>query len=813
MNRIALTAFWRSLVRHRLYAAINIGGLAIGIAVFLVLTIYVRFESGYEKWLPGWQNIYLVQSSGGERPLDNNTPVALWSAVSRDRPELVGTRVWDRTGTVIKDGIGLSEQIAFVDADFPKLFALPVVAGDLTNAFADPSNIVLTQDTATKYFETRDPLGRTMTVNVGGTARTFRVAAVVAKLPHDTDLGFGMLARLTIGNDPKAPGYRDEHEWSSFSPQTFVRITDPAGVPRVARDIQEVSDRHSASETPSSPGATIRTALQPLADGHLDEPGAKLALTTIGIVGVLTLLIAIVNYVNLATARAGLRAREVAMRKVLGADRATLLRHYLVESVATTAIAAVIGLALAELAMPVVNAASGLTLDIAYFGWNGVLLPLVAVILVVGIAAGIYPALVLSRIPAASVLAAARSPGGGRAGTRVREGLVVAQFAIAIAFVIGTFVLTAQTRHLRQADVGYARDGLMLVMSLQYGALSDGQRNTLMHRFAQLPGVSSSAVANNVPGPGSFKALTNIAVPGMPGEGPNLRYFQTMPGFFKTMQARMIAGRLFDASRQADVNTNYAAQFTSGFTGPYRPHNIVINRTALSALRIPSPEAAIGRTFVTPDSPTRTIIGVIEDMRFDDAREPIPPSYYEFVTEYPQSPSAILRFSGDPLALRSAVQAVWREEAPAVPFEARTALQNMERMYRTDDRSARLFTIGAVLAVVIGCVGLWGLASFNTARRVKEVGIRKTLGASSGDIVRLLVGQFLRPVLLANLVAWPLAYLAMRTWLAGFDDRIALSPLYFVGATVLATVIAVGTVIAQSIRASRATPAWALRHE
>ena len=813
MDRFALTAFYRSLTRHRLYAAINIGGLAVGIAVFLVLTIYVRFEAGYEKWLPGWRDVYLIEATGSARPLDNNTPIALWSAASRDLPGLVGTRVYDSAVTVTKDGIGISEDLAFVDADFPKLFALPVVAGDFARALENPSNVVLTQTTARKYFGDTDPIGKTMTITVRGDPRLFRVAAIVADLPHDTDFGFDMLALLVITEDRAAPGYRDQHEWNYFNPETYVRVRDPAAVPGVARQIQQVADRHATNETPSSPGATVRTALQPLADGHLDEPGARLALTTIGIVGVLTLLIAIVNYVNLATARAGLRAREVAMRKVLGSDRATLIRHYVAEALAMTAIAAVIGLALAEAAVPIVNAASGLSLGIAYVGREGVLVPLLIVIVVVGLAAGLYPAIVLSRFPAAAVLASARSPGGGRAGTRVREGLVIVQFAIAIAFVIGTFVLTAQTSHVRHADVGYRREGLMLVLSIEYAGLTDGQRDTLMHRFAQLPGVSSVAVANNAPGPGSFRSTSNIAVPGVPGNGPDMRFFQTMPGFFDTMGARLIAGRLFDASRPADIDPNYDPASNNNANGPFKPYNIVVNRSALAALHIPTPQAAIGKSFPTPDSATRTIIGVIDDMRFEDARAPIPPSFYEFVTRNPSSAIGILRFTGDPKALREAAQAVWRQVAPEVPFEARTASQNLERLYRTDDRSARLFTIGAVLAVAIGCVGLWGLASFNTARRTREIGIRKTLGASSADIVRLLVGQFLRPVLIANLFAWPIAFFAMRTWLAGFNDRVALSPLFFVGASVLALGIAVATVLAQSLRAARAAPAWALRHE
>lgn len=200
-------------------------------------------------------------------------------------------------------------------------------------------------------------------------------------------------------------------------------------------------------------------------------------------------------------------------------------------------------------------------------------------------------------------------------------------------------------------------------------------------------------------------------------------------------------------------------------------------------------------------------------MRFYSPRLADDPTFYLYYRDVSPYPIVTLRFGGDPRPVIAAAQALWQRMAPQVPLIADTGVKGLEKFYQDDDRAARLFGIGAALAVLIGCVGLWGLASFNTARRIKEIGIRKTLGASSADVVRLLVGQFLRPVLIANLFAWPLAWVAMRTWLAGFDDRIALSPLFFVAASALALVIALATVLAQSLRASRATPAWALRHE
>ncbi|MGI4876579.1 MAG: FtsX-like permease family protein, partial [Janthinobacterium lividum] len=635
----------------------------------------------------------------------------------------------------------------------------------------------------------------------------YRVAAVIADLPKNTDLEFDMLARLVISEAPASATFNGTHQWNYFDAQTYVRLPSAAEISRVTGQLTAVAARHSRVETPDDPDNTFEISLQPIADVHFETAGAKLAVTTLGIVGVLTLLIAIVNYVNLATARAGMRAREVAMRKVLGASRGVLARHYVGEAVATATIAGVIGLALAESGLPLVNAASGLSLTMRYLGWDGVLLPWLLTVILVGVGAGLYPALVLSRFPAAAVLASARSPGGGRWGTRVREALVVLQFAIAIAFMIGTGVLVAQTDHIRSADPGYNRQGVLLVRSLGSDSLTESQRDSIVHRLRALPGAQAVTVANGVPGGGLFGAQTNVAIPGEPGDGPTIAFFEISPGFFETLGGHLMAGRMFDPARPGDINPNLDGVGNDGTLSA----NIILNHSGVVALHFASPQAAIGKT-VGGKNP-RTIIGVVADMRFGSPRAPVPPTMYDFQMRGLRAPIAILRFSGDPKAMLAVVQQAWRQEAPEVPFQAGTVVQALNGYYERDDHAALLFTIGAVLAVVIGCVGLWGLASFNTARRVKEIGIRKTLGASSTDIVRLLVGQFLRPVLIANLFAWPLAYFAMRTWLAGFNDRIDLSPLFFVAATLLALVIAVLTVFAQSLRAARSTSAWALRHD
>jgi putative ABC transport system permease protein len=390
----------------------------------------------------------------------------------------------------------------------------------------------------------------------------------------------------------------------------------------------------------------------------------------------------------------------------------------------------------------------------------------------------------------------------------VREVLVILQFALATAFIVGTLVLAAQTRHVRNADLGFARDGLMMIPTFPEDGLNESQRASLLAAFSEIPGVKAVGTSDTTPGDKRHQNHPNVKLPGMTGSGPAFLQITIGRGFFQVYRPALLAGRLLDDAHGGDDTVGKTKNDMQ---------NIVISREGARVLGF-TPAQAIGKNVKADDGP-RTIIGVVEDMRFYSPREEKHATYYRYQSHYVEQPGeanfpiAAVRFDGDPRHIAEGLRSAWRRIAPEVPFKALTADQSLETYYKSDDQAGRLFAIGAGLAVAIGCVGLWGLASFNTQRRVREIGIRKTLGASSRDIVMLLVTQFLRPVMIANFIAWPLAFVAMRTWLAGFEDRIALSPLYFIGATLASLLIAVGTVIMQSLRAARAAPAWALRHE
>ncbi len=804
MNRFALVSLYRSLTRHRLYSALNIGGLAVGIAVFLVLALYVRFETSYETWLPDHDRIYKVQSEWNMpgSPFDGVTPQTaggMLDMMREDFPGVKGARLVGG-GKVVQAGVGVTEDIAQVDPAFLNIFRLDIIRGDARAALRQPSDLLIGEAAAKRYFGASDPLGRTLTIANGDATDTYRVTGVFRDLPANSDFDFQILVPLKTPPPAEQPLWRN---LGALTLETWLRFDTPEQARAFAQKLPGFVARHGDS-LGEKPAETLSLPLTPIADLHLAPIGKgqdsrRNTVVTLGIVGTLTLLIAIVNYVNLATARAALRAREVAMRKVLGADRGALVRQFLGEAMLTVAVAALCGAILAELGLPLVNAAGGLSLSMPYAVVVPALLVLTAI---VGLLAGLYPALLLSRFPAASVLASSRAPGGGRAGTQIRNALVVFQFALAIAFMIGTTVLFAQMRHVRTADIGFDRQHLLVVPAFVDRSLTDGTRASMLTAFRAIPQVTAVTSGSMAAGGSGSHSQENVPVPGLPGNGPTLRKIDVGPDFFATYGVRLLAGRVFDPRHGADDST--ATEKIGNF-------NIVISRKAVGTLGFASPQAAIGKT-VGADRP-RTVVGVVDDLRFMSPRVAIDPTLYVYKARMPEWPIATLRYSGDPAATMDRVRETWRRMAPTVPFDGLHADRRLARLYEDDDHAARLFGIGAGLAVLIGCVGLWGLASFNTARRTREIGIRKTLGASSTDIVKLLVGQFLRPVLIANLVAWPLAFVAMRSWLAGFDDRIALSPLFFIGATLLATAIAVLTVLGQSLRASRAAPAWALRHD
>ncbi|WP_428391146.1 ABC transporter permease [Lichenicoccus sp.] len=813
----ALLSFTRNLARHRFYAAINVLGLAVGIAVFLVLMLVVRYENSFDRWLPHANDVYRLDTTWtlpGEATVEfPDTSYVALPLLLADFPEILAGARLSGTRETISIGRTVDSQIVqYTDPSFFNVIALPLVAGSRRDALAAPGDLVINQSLARKYFGTTRVIGRTLDMTRDGHRASYIISAVMKDLPTNTTLEISMLTPLTPAVEKDVRAFR---AWGDDAGPTYLRFKNRADARRVAAALRAFVARRAAGSGQDQLGVhpedQLKLSLVKLTDAHFHLVGLGMGglivdprvVFSLGAVGVLALLIAAINTVNLATARAGLRAREVALRKVMGASRRALLVQFLGESTALVALSAVIGLAGAELAVPMLNTLGGWSLRIDY---PVVLSWLALLVLVVGIGAGLYPALLLANYRPAAVLASVRLPSGGRLGQRLRTLLVLIQFACATGFAICTLVINVQANFLRRADRGFDRQGLILVLSTAPEDLEPRQR-VILDAFRGVPGVTAVTESDRMPDSTNSSNQT-IFPPGWTGQAPSMQDEQVGPDYFRTYGVQLLAGRVFDAAHGDDDQANRPTSTRL---------STVLNRKAALMLGCANPGNAIGHSFGM-QSPTGrktlTIIGVVRDVRFMSPHDPIAPEFYLYNSQRVEGGIAAVRFQGvSRQEILGRLQAVWRKMVPGQPFRAETANQRLSRFYRPDQQRARLFSMGSILALAIAAGGLYGLAAFGTARRMQEIGIRKVLGASATDMLLLLVGQFVRPVLFANLIAWPVAWAAMRIWLSGFNQRIGLSPGYFVVVTVIAVAISILTVLGQAWRVARAEPARALRYE
>jgi putative ABC transport system permease protein len=812
-----LRTLYRSLSRHKLYTAINVGGLAVGIAVFLLLLLTVRFETGFDRWVPNAGQIYRLNANinfpGAPPAFTGNIQGIAPPLLKADYPQIQAiTRVMGRSALISIDGRTVSQDASRVDATFFQVFELPLAVGDRATALSDPASVVLDETLARKLFPGASAVGRPLTFSIDGVERTYRVTAIMRDLPQDSSLRLSMILPLNRGDLNPEQQTQAFDNWGGFNASAFARFASPRDAATVNADLGAFVKRRIPPEALPEPlDQVIKYDFMPLTAIHFadaSDPNAERSanptdVAVLGLVGLMTLIIAAMNYVNLATARAGLRAREVAVRKALGATRRVLTLQFLTEAVILAAAAAVLGLALTELILPVVNAYGGTTLKLRYLGADGVLPIVVATALIVGLGAGAWPALALSSFAPAGVLASARSPGGGRAGSRLRAILVVVQFTVALVFSICTAVMLVQSHHMRTADLGFTRDGLLIVEP--FGARElEGRRASLLDQYRRLPGVVSASVSSRSPATGSI-ARTGVSRAGHVGQSPTLVIEVIGADYFQTYGVRLAAGRAFNAANRLDdiAAQPEAARETAN-------SNVMLSEAALPILGFPNAQAAIGQSVRHGDQ-LMTVIGVVRDVRFRSPRDQIPPVIYYYRTDDIPDGVLAVRFRGDPAPLRASLEGPWRTAAPTVPFEAKTVAQMLEPYYKPEDQRGRLFAFGAGVAILIGVLGLYGMAAFVTARRTREIGIRKTLGASTGQVLRLLVGEFLRPVAIAAAIACPIAFLMMSRWLERFDDRTPLSVLEFAGPILAAMLIAALTVLGHALVTGRSEPAKALR--
>jgi putative ABC transport system permease protein len=820
----------RALAKSKTYSVINIAGLAIGMAACVMILLYINYERSYDKWLPDVENTYQLQAwyphpQDGEPIFLQMTSYVTKDRVLKDFPQ-VQSAVYalNSRPVFMKDGqASITDDYLLTDGDFLKVVNLPLLSGTGTPA---AMTAVISQSEAIKRYGTDQVVGRTMTTISKGVTRDFKITGVFKDVPKNSSLKVNAIQRLDFNSFfAKEPQFLTC--WGCQSGWVYLKLRPGTDVKQLEAQMPAWEKRNIPDEPNGSvnynPGTDEDWHFVNLKDIHLGKAqGASMtpgnderSIATFAIIAMLILGMAVVNFTNLATARASQRAREVALRKVLGATRRQLIVQFVAESILISAVAMVLALALVELLVKPFAAFLDADLALAYLGRDGILLPAIGLTLLVGIVSGLYPAFFLSRFQPAQVLKANRSaaetPGSGR----LRTALVIAQFAVSIGLIVCTAVIYGQTVFARSVDPGYKRDHILQVEDMNRYQLLD-RAQSIVEQMKRVPGVQAVGLTEiGVATDNNNNA--GIIVPGT-NRQVTIGQYGVDEGFIDAMGLKLVAGRWFDRSRPMDDATfNFPIQKEQEIAYAKRGVNVVLNEYAVRKLGFRSPQDAVGKVVQSELFEQGTgmvninIIGVVGDSRFRSVRTPIDPIMF---SDQHVGPSyMIVRYRGDPATVEAAIERQWKKIISDVPFQAKFSGDIMRNLYKAEDSRAQIFAAFALLAVIIGCLGLFGLAAFTAERRTKEIGIRKVLGARTRDIVRLLVWQFSRPVIIANIIAWPAAWWMMRDWLNGFDQRIPLTPVPFIAAAAIALGSAIATVVGHAVKVARANPIHALRYE
>ena len=836
MWRHYLATSLRTIARNPFYSAINIIGLAIGMAACIALLLYVRFERSYDEWLPQAERTYQLQAHwhGPNAPVEGSqqTPYRLAWELKREFPQVETVASVFPRSPIVKVGndVAIVEKAWIADPSIFEVLEFPFVNGNRRKALAQPNSVVLTETQASQLFGSSAVVGETLPVTISGIVFPLKITGILKDLPEATHFDVGMIIRLDRSMFAGSEFLFDL--WTSGTGFSYVRLKPGASAEAInaalpAMEKRLIPPNGMTGGTPAD--ETVDFTLTNVRDIHLGEaqgagqkPGNDPWRITIFATAALLLLgMSCVNFINLATARSTLRAREVALRKVVGARRRQLIAQFVGESTLIAAIGMILALAAVETLSPFLRPYLASALEFKYFGFGGILWLVLAATLLVGIISGLYPAIVLSSFRPAVILKANTSSHQPHGRGRLRNVLVVGQFSVSIALIICTAVVYAQTSYVLNKDMGFRKEGLIAIRSIYRKQIDESTRLTFLDRVASLPGVTAVARTNLMPPEGGF-SNRNFQVP---GELPQqVGDYYVSAGYFEALGIPLLAGREFSAqiARDEVPNVPYEAsnpaeaQQQRDFIA--RGLNVVINEAAATALGLGSPAQALGKTISADLIDTKaglipaTVVGVVRNAQFQSARTPV--GSIIFIDDPANLTTAVLRFNGSPpQQMLSALNAQWRSLIKDVPLVTSFVDDDIAGVYERDILEGQMFALFAALATLVGGLGLFGLAAFSTQRRTREIGLRKVLGAKNADILKLLLWQFTRPVLLANLIAWPIAWWLMRDWLNGFSDRIPLSPQWFIISGLLALLIALATTATHALRVARTNPIHALRYE
>jgi len=785
----------RNIKKYKGYSFINICGLAIGIICCLFIFLFISEELSYDSYHKDKDRIFRIATK-----FETNTFADKWAAigpavgpyVKRDFPQVEYTaRIFHIEQPLVKNNnqIFYEEKVYYADQDLFTIFSTPFLQGNPTKALTRSNTVVLSEQMAKKYFSQEIPIGKTISIN----AEEFEITGVVKNNPTNTHFKYELLVSMESFED--AISYPN-WGWTVF--HTYLKLAPQVDRKEFKNIICDLEDNYVTTEIIENRGYKNSYFLQPVTDIHLhsnirdeiETPGNPLYVTMIGIIGLLILLIACINFMNLATARFTKRAKEVRLRKVVGAQRRQLIVQFLSESLLMSLIAFIIAFSISFAVLPIFNELSGKEFTLNDIVQIKTILVSVLLMIVVGFFSGSYPALYLSMTKSDSFLQTGRSSGSGS--SFLRKVLVVGQFAISIALLAGTFIVYTQLDFMKNKDLGFDKQQKLLI-SWEADSSIAKHYKTIKSEFLQLSGVNGITVSSGIPGYGIYGWQIQIV-----GESDNKKqYFSVClidDDFIPEYKIEMAAGRAFKKGMTTDIK------------GP-----LIINETAVKSLGWQFPEEALGKHLLGGPADGK-IIGVMRDFHFKGIQTKIGPLVMVYSPDYFSYASITVDIRNLDKTL-SRIEKKWQELNPGGLFTYRFVDSIFDMFYRSNERTAKLFGLFTILSIFISCLGLFGLTSYTAEQKKKEIGIRKVLGASIPGITILISKKFIKWICIAILIAIPIAYFTMDKWLQNFAYRIDIGIWIFIFSAVIAIFIALLTVSFQTIKAAVANPVHSLKYE
>lgn len=795
----------RNVLRHKAFSFINITGLGVGIACCILIMLYVKDELSYDKYHENYDNIYRVlhtyrhAENPGTLPPPTPQEFQVWGgapvgpALKADFAEIESYFRFTSPVSLLfqyEDKRFQENNMVFGDSTAFSVFSWKLLSGDSKTALKEPNSIVLTEKIAKKYFGDEEALGKTFIIDK---TESFVVTGVMEDVPSNSHFTFDGLVSMTTFHSWRSEIF---DMWGYVDFYTYFTLNKHANIATLENQIPDFLNKYIPE--PEWKDNTI--AFEPLADAYLRseaarQPGATGSLTNLYIfssIAAFILLIACINFMNLSTARSMERAKEIGVRKSIGAQRGALVTQFLLESVLLSVLASMLALALVLLLMPVVQDLSAKQLDLSDLFSSKWIGTFAAGVIFIGLFAGAYPALILARFKSVQVL-----KGTSKAsvkGLTLRKALVVFQFTLSIALIVGTAVVFSQLEYLRNHDLGFKKEQ-MLVIDFGWDGEVQNAIESIKSEYLNHPDVVSVSASRAVPGNFYPNAGTRVESPDgeMIMEGPGI--YEIDPDFIPAYQMEMAAGRTFSSEFPADST-----------------QSLLLNEAAIRLYGYSNPEDIIGKKF-SQWGREGTVIGVVKNFNFKSLHNKVEPLSLRFA--HPNTLCNIsLRIESDNMAQTVAeLKERWEEVAPQRPFLYSFLDENFNRQYQSDIRFGKIFTAFAVIAIFIACLGLFGLTTYTTGQRTKEIGIRKVLGASVTSIVALLSKDYVKLFFIAVLFATPVSWFVMNRWLDGFAYKVEIGVGVFIMAASICVLIALTTISWQSIAAALRNPVESLKDE